>query len=219
MSGQESYEWTRYFDAVEGQPPRETLLAALDAFDAERRASQSISPAGWRPIAVDLGCGEGRDTLELLRRGWRVVAIDSSSEAIRRLMDKVPVEAMDRLEARVQRFEDARLPPVDLVNASFSLPHCDPSEFADLWRLVTAAITPGGRFSGQLFGIRDQWASVNPDGIARTFHDRTTVERLLHEARLAPERLEEIERDGKNAFGEPKRWHIFHIVARREGQR
>jgi len=64
-------EWSRYYDAV-SDDPRETLLDALDRFDAPG-------------VAADLGCGTGRDTVELLRRGWQVVAIDSEEEAIRRL--------------------------------------------------------------------------------------------------------------------------------------
>ena len=71
-----SRPWSRYYAAA-GQDPRETLLAALERFDAEGRAG----------LAVDLGCGTGRDTFELLRRGWRVLAIDAQSEALyRRLL-------------------------------------------------------------------------------------------------------------------------------------
>lgn len=217
MAVNEAYDWTRYFDAVKDLPPRDTLLKALDLHEAERRASQRLTTPGSdadRPLAVDLGCGDGRDTLELLRRGWRVIAIDSSPEAIRRLMDRVPIDHMDRVEARVQRFEDARLPPAQLVVASFSIPHTSPAEFPDLWRTVTRAIGPGGRFAGQLFGVKDEWA-LKPDGITRTYHTREQVDALLTDAALVPEMLDEVERDGKNAFGEPKHWHVYHIVARR----
>jgi len=210
----EAYDWSRYFDAVKGLPPRETLVRALDTFDAERRGAQSLIVPTNRPLAIDLGAGDGRDTLEMLARGWRVIAIDSSPEAARRILDRTPLEHMDRLEARVQRFEDAALVPADLVNASFSIPHCDPSEFPTLWTRLAGVIKPGGRFAGQLFGVNDQWATT-PDGIARTFHTRAEVDALLTTAGLVPEMLDEVEREGKNAFGEPKHWHVFHIVARR----
>ena len=80
-------EWARYYDAS-GDEPRDTLLAAADAFD---------TPG----VAVDLGCGAGRDTVELLRRGWRVVAIDSEAEAIRRLREKTGDD--ERLETQGAR--------------------------------------------------------------------------------------------------------------------
>lgn len=219
MSGNEAYDWTRYFDAVEGLPPRETLMKAIELYEADEQSSPRSRPPGYRPTAVDLGCGDGRDTRELLRRGWRVVSIDSSPEAIRRLMDKTPIDDLDRLEARVQRFQDAKLPPAALVNASFSIPHCEPAEFDNLWTITTAPIIPGGRFAGQLFGIRDDLIVKNPDGVTRTCHTRDQVDHLLERAGLVPEMLDEIEREGKNAFGEPKHWHVFHIVARKASTR
>lgn len=220
MAVNEAYDWTRYFDAVKDLPPRETVLRALELFEAERAAGQrlEVGPTAARPLAIDLGCGDGRDTMELLRRGWRVIAIDSTPDAMKRLMDRVPVEHMDRLEARVQRFEDARLAACQMVVASFSIPHTDPADFPDLWKNLTRAIAPGGRFAGQLFGVRDEWA-VKPDGVTRTYHTREQVETMLAEGGLAAEMLDEVERDGKNAFGEPKHWHVFHVVARKGGER
>ena len=214
MSKQEDYNWTRFFDATKDLPPRDTLLRALSLFEADWQASQCLDVVKNVPLGIDLGCGDGRDAKEMLRRGWRVLAIDSSSDAIHALMNHVDASCMTRLEARVQRFEDAVLPPATLVNASFSIPHCDPRDFPALWANATRAIKPEGRFSGQLFGVNDEWAR-KPDGVTRTYHTREQVESLLACAGLVPEFFDEVERPGKNAFGEPKHWHVFHIVARR----
>jgi len=53
-----------------------------------------------------------------------------------------------------------------LINSSFSLPFCNPSHFDKLWELINASILVGGRFSGDFFGIRDEWSN-NP---SFTFH-------------------------------------------------
>ena len=195
-------DWSRYYDAAASGPPRETLLLALDRFDAE-------GPAARR--AVDLGCGEGRDTAEMLRRGWHVLAIDAEAEAVRRLESRadIPAEARRRLTTRVARFEQARWPEAHLVNASFALPFCPPPFFATLWKRRVASLPPGGRFSGQLFGDRDAWAA-NPE---LSFQTRAEVEVLLRPFEV--ERLDEIEEDGTVATGEPKHWHLFHVVARK----
>jgi len=186
-------DWTRYYDAA-GMEPRDTLLAALAAFDVPG-------------LSVDLGCGTGRDTFELLRRGWRVVAIDAQEEAIRRL--RAVVGGEPRLETQVARYEDATLPECDLVNASWSLPFCSPWEFDAFWNRVVAALRAGGRFCGQLFGERDGWSAERDI----TFLTRVDAESLFCEFDL--ERFDEVEEDSRTALGEPKHWHVFHVVARK----
>lgn len=194
-------EWTAYYEAA-GDEPRSTLLEALRRFDGEERRER---------FAVDLGCGSGRDTLELLRRGWSVLAIDGTAEAIERLGARLGLDASERqrLETRVARFEDAEWPAADLVNSSFALPFCPPEAFPALWRRIEGSLRAGGRFSGHLFGDRDGWSGEDE----LTFQTRGEVESLL--AGFEVERLEEVEEDGSTATGKPKHWHLFHVVARR----
>lgn len=197
-------DWPGYFRAVAGGEPRQTLLDALGLFDAE--------PTPDARFAIDLGCGEGRDTAELLRRGWRVLATDGHPEALDHLADRsdIPPDAADRLTTRVETFEtlDA-LPPADLVNASFSLPFCVPEHFERVWDLVTAAVRTGGRFCGQIFGDRDTWAQI-PD---RSHFPRPHAERLFDAFIL--ESFREDEKDATDSSGNAKHWHVYHIVARK----
>lgn len=206
IPGDDPAFWPAYYDAVAGFPPRDTLLRAADEFD------KTPAPPGAR-LAIDLGCGHGRDSLELLRRGWRVIAIDSHPDGLARLRASTPPEFAGRLQSLQARYEDAEWPACHLVNASVSIPHCTPTDFPALWAKITASILPGGRFAGQLFGIRDEWATKPGDGVTRTYHSRQEVEAML--AGFEPEFLDEVERPGKTAAGEPKYWHIFHIVARK----
>jgi SAM-dependent methyltransferase len=193
-------EWTPYYEYA-GDDPRETLLDALARF---------AEPG----FAVDLGCGTGRDTFELLRRGWRVLAIDAEREAIERLLAETELDLSRletrRLETQVVRFEDAAWPDADLLNASFALPFCGPEHFRALWWRILASLRPGARFCGQLFGDRDEWASAHAE---MTFHTRGEVERLLSD--LDVEGLDEVEENGPTALEPVKHWHVFHVVARR----
>jgi SAM-dependent methyltransferase len=199
-----SRDWPGYFAATAGRPPRETLLAALERFEQNGPIDASAPP-----LAVDLGCGEGRDTAELLRRGWRVVAIDGHEDALTRLSARTDITAWDRLDMRLAAFEECQIPRCHLVNASFSLPFCAPDRFASLWRVITASIEPGGRFAGQFFGPLDSWAKL-PD---RSHQSRLEVEALLKG--YAIEELKEEERDGTDCTGQGKHWHVFHVVALR----
>ncbi|MEI6065488.1 MAG: class I SAM-dependent methyltransferase, partial [Pseudanabaena sp. ELA748] len=162
-------DWSAYYRAVAGRPPRDTLLKALDRCDAENAAK---SPR----FAVDLGCGDGRDTVELLNRGWQVLAIDGNEEAIAKLYDRKDIDST-WLETQVMRFESIDLPDsVDLINSSFALPFCRPENFPNLWNKITASLRNGGRFCGQLFGDRDTWATVYPN---MTHYPQEKVEELL----------------------------------------
>src|SRR5262249_26775102 len=59
-SADSSARWAAYYDKLRDRPPRRTLITALDRF----------GPSAAGSLAVDLGCGDGRDVVELLRRGW-----------------------------------------------------------------------------------------------------------------------------------------------------
>jgi tellurite methyltransferase len=74
--------WIRFLDATAHIPPRDTLVRALDLFEAEGHPVDG-------DLAIDLGCGAGNDALEILRRGWRLRAIDAHPEAVRRVTELV----------------------------------------------------------------------------------------------------------------------------------
>lgn len=196
------HDWTAYYSAVVGRPPRDTLLTALACFEVEKSVPNS-------QFAVDLGCGEGRDTVELLRRGWRVLGIDGENEAIARLLSRSDIN-LNYLETQIVRFEQVNLPEnVDLINASFALPFCPPEHFPGLWEKIVLSLRSGGRFCGQLFGDRDSWAIYS----SMNHHTREQVEMLLQPFEV--EMLEEEDHPGKTALGEDKHWHLFQIVARK----
>ena len=190
--------WAAYYEKTGGRPPRDTLLRALDAFDAEGPVSERL--------AVDLGAGGGRDTIEMLRRGWRVLAIDASPDSADKLG---ALSGAGPLEVEVARFEATDWPPCDLVNSSFALPLCSPEAFPVVWSKIVGNLKPGGRFAGQFYGDRDSW--VGRDGMV--FHTRVETEALL--AGFAVEWFEEEEDDSTTPRGEAKHWHVFHIVARK----
>ena len=195
-------DWAAYYEETGRRQPRQTLIRALDAFDREGRPD--------RALAADLGCGSGRDTIEILRRGWLVHAVDASPDAIEGLLTRDDLPADASIEIQLTRYEHMMLPPCDLINAAFSLPLCPPSAFPRVWQTVRDALKVGGRFSGQLYGNRDSWAGH--DGI--TFHTREQLDSLLSGLKI--EFLEEEEEDSVTPRGTPKHWHIFHIVTKRQ---
>lgn len=164
--------------------------------------------AGQDRLAIDLGCGEGTDALELLARGWLVLAADAEPAGLALLRAHIPPAAAGRIRVLHASFTEADLPSADLIHAGFSLPFCPAREFPALRARIRRALAPGGIFAGQLFGTRDTRAD-DPD---MTFYARHQVETLLDGLDIL--RLEETERDG-HAFSGPKHWHTFGILARK----
>ena len=195
--------WTDFYQATSGRPPHQTLLTALTRFEAE-------TPDSEPGLAIDLACGAGRDTFELLRRGWQVLAVDRQPEAIAYTEAQALPAWKARLQTQVAAFEQLRLPPARLVNASFALPFCEPRIFEKFWTEIAQALPPGGRFAGHFFGPNDSWAN-SPE---MTFHTEVEVRALFAEFEL--ELFQETEEDGKTALGDSKHWHIFAVVARKQ---
>ena len=46
--------------------------------------------AGAGRMAIDLGCGDGTDTLALLDRGWSVLAVDIEPAGLALLRSRIP---------------------------------------------------------------------------------------------------------------------------------
>ncbi len=197
-------DWRAYYEATAGRPPRPTLLWTLERCE----------PCCARRWAIDLGCGDGRDTIELLRRGWSVLAIDAEKLALERLGRRPDLPEAAQLTTLCGKFEELDWPlrdwpEVDLINASFALPLCPPQLFPGLWAKITVSLASGGYFAGQLYGERDDWAG-NP---MMTILDEAGARRLL--ATYVIERFEVEESDAVTPRGKKKHWHIFHIVARK----
>ncbi|HTQ33562.1 MAG TPA: class I SAM-dependent methyltransferase, partial [Stellaceae bacterium] len=110
------------------------------------------------------------------------------------------------------RYEDFPYPDgvFQLVNAEFSLPFVSGGDIAAVLAGLLGSVRPGGIFTGQLFGPHDSW---NVPGSGMNFHTRAEVVQLFTGWTLLE--LNEEDHPGTTKLGEPKHWHIFHILARK----
>jgi SAM-dependent methyltransferase len=191
--------WEEYYRAIEGRPPRPLFLDALEFLPTPK-------PGDPTPVAVDLGCGDGTETLALLARGWAVTAVDGAPEAIALLRASVAPAASARLTTVVSAFHQVELPDADFVHASLSLPFCAPGEFGEIWRRIKKALRRRAIFVGHFFGQNDSWAGT-PD---MTFQTREELDVLF--AGFDIHMLKEEDEDGEAVSG-PKHWHVFHVIA------
>jgi hypothetical protein len=193
------FNWTEYYNNHRNSKPTYTLLKGLRYFN-DRKISLSKK-------SIDIGSGQGTDVGELLNQGWDVLAVDKELEAEKIIIDRFSKFHGKKLITQVQKMESIIIPEITLVNASFSLPFCNPNKFSNLWSEITAKLSIGGIFCGQLFGLEDSWASNNN----MTFHHRNSLDSLFNNFRI--HLLHEENKISKTSSGEEKKWHIFHLVA------
>ena len=192
--------WNEHYSKTKHLAPSAMLIKALTLFDQEQL---------YLKQAIDLGCGTGTDTLELLKKGWKVISIDKQKEAIEHLQEQTQLAFRANLTLIHKAFESVNLPEVQFINASFSLPFCEPHQFDAFWQRITKAIVSKGRFAGQFFGPNDTW-SINEKML---FHTEKQVRNLFDSFEI--EFLKEVEIEGKTLGGRKKHWHIFHVVAKK----
>jgi 2-polyprenyl-3-methyl-5-hydroxy-6-metoxy-1,4-benzoquinol methylase len=107
------------------------VVDALDVFE----------PTG---DVLELACGTGLWTQQLVRHAGRVTAVDAAAEVIainrQRLGPDAPVEYV---QADLFSWRPSR--QYDVVFFSFWLSHVPPERFDAFWDLVRSALKPGGR--------------------------------------------------------------------------
>ena len=99
MADDGNADWAGYYAWSVGREPRPLLLAACQELEA-----------GQYRLAIDLGCGEGTDALELLARGWSVLAVDAEPAGLALLRARIPSPAAGRVRVLRASFTEADLP-------------------------------------------------------------------------------------------------------------
>ena len=195
---QKEFIWSEYYKIHHDRPPNHTLVKALEFFTSNTN--------GLSRTAVDIGCGNGHDTVELLKNNFSVLAMDKEDEAINLLMKNIQKDT-PLLTTEVSTMETFIMPQVSLVNASYSLPFCDPDIFRSFMKMIEKNISNKGLFCGQLFGVDDDWNYRND----MNFHTKEDVKEIFSNFNFIL--FEEVNEDSTIADGSPKHWHLFHIVA------
>jgi tellurite methyltransferase len=206
-----SFDSTRcaaYLDGTREAPPREQLLRAV-----------RLLPEGRRGSALDIGCGPGKEVVELLRAGFQVTAIDPYQSMVdlteSRVLEHAPA-ARARLGVTCARIEDfaPNLPAsgFDLVHAGFVLPFVAARNFERVFDALRTCVAPSGLFAGQFFGPDDEFLRTSPAG-SMTSHRAGEVPPLLRGFEIIEH--QEVNRAGFIGSGRPKWWHVHHVIARR----
>lgn len=147
--------------------------------------------------ALDVGAGEGRNSLWLARRGWRVTAIDISGVALERLAAQAREHGLsittELADSNAFLARGGRFDLVVIANM-----HPEPAERTEMLARASEALAPGGH----LFLVGHHVSSLGKAGPPQA--DRLYTEEMLRTAFPGLEILRLERREGRHGdTGEP----------------
>ena len=175
-----------------------------------KEVSNLVRNLKFKGTALDLGCGSGRDTIELLKNGWKVISIDfaNTKDLIESKLTYKEIQNFKFIEGK---FENVNLEKNDLTIAYFSLQYCESSKFQYLWQNIENNLNKNGFFMGNFLGNNDSWKNLDKPLI---FFSKESVLKLFENFEII--KFDEIEKDGKTGLGIEKHWHIFNVIAKKK---
>jgi SAM-dependent methyltransferase len=182
----EREDWDRRFrerGLVHGGEPDPTVVAEVDRLAPGR--------------ALDLGCGQGRNSVWLVRNGWTVTGVDFSDVALAAAREAAP--GAEWVQADLRDYEPDRT-AYDLVLYAFvQLPA---RERREILERAARALAPGGTLlvvGHDLLNLTEGWAGPSDARVLFTPDD--VVPELPG---LAVERAERVRRPVTDEEGRPQ---------------
>lgn len=171
-------------------------------------AHQFLGNMTTNRIAVDCGCGTGRDTLYLLEKGYQVYAFDSDIKCLETLSEHPLAAANPNLDVQVCSFADYAFPRANLINASACLFFCRREEFYLLWSKIKQSLYNGGVFCGHFLGAVDL---DDNETLPVLTHTKKELEQLLSSFYIVS--WQEKHEYSAQLTGKKRAWLVHTIIA------
>ncbi|MCM0148639.1 class I SAM-dependent methyltransferase [Photobacterium galatheae] len=191
-------DWQTYLSPSALQPPRTHLIEAHQLLGDQLRGK----------VAVDCGCGRGRDTFFLLENQYRVYAFDNHLESLRQLSTHPLAASNPLLDLQHCSFSEYRFPKAHLVNASASLFFCPRQDFYAVWQKIVQCLYPGGLFCGHFLGMNGDETDYSEQVMTLS---RQELERLFSQFYVVSwQQRHEV---SSRLTGTKHQWHIHTFIA------
>jgi len=161
-----------------GKPIHRTKLTVTDSFNRVYGEPDDPFYYGLKPSeelelflnethplmgeALDLGCGEGRNSLLLAHYGYHVHAVDSSSQGIQKLEKYAHSQGLDTIDGEVADVRTVQLTTncYDAIVAVTILDHILEEEGKKVAEALIDALKPGGFVFIEAFTVHDPAANT-----------------------------------------------------------
>ncbi|MGH7240160.1 MAG: class I SAM-dependent methyltransferase [Candidatus Saccharimonadales bacterium] len=120
---------------------------------------RAIMLSGRASRAVEIGCGDGRDAAEIIKRVERYEGFDPSSAMLALAKDKLPSASFVLADAVSYQYPR----DVDIIFAFASLLHINRADMRRVIRLAADCLRPGGIFYISLKWANEYHSAVKKD--------------------------------------------------------
>ena len=185
---------------------RDDAVAEVGTGTETRAGARAEAGAGGEAVARD----DAEARAGAVARGEAVTRAEGGTQA--RAGTGAGAGPRDRLTVAVMDLAEVeRLPGADLVYSGYSLQYIPPERFRRVWAAIRGGLRPGGLVAVNLLGDRDEWAGTPGE----TFLAEAEVRALFDGLEIV--HFAEEDADGP-AYGGPKHWHVFDVIARAPAQ-
>jgi demethylmenaquinone methyltransferase/2-methoxy-6-polyprenyl-1,4-benzoquinol methylase len=140
LESQRRYYDLRADDYGDATAPADRTVRGFMSPDDVAAIVDDLAPTG---AVLELACGPGGFTRELVRHADTVTAVDASARMIERNRREIAEPSVEYVCADLFTWRPGRR--FDLVFFGFWLSHVPPTEFDRFWSVLRTALRPGGR--------------------------------------------------------------------------
>jgi len=172
------------------------------------------------PVAIDLGCGGGVDSIFFAKQGYSVYAVDQSTNVIQDTINNMIASGQltqgeaNNIHIVSADFEkiakgEVELPKADIVYSNFSLPFYTPQnseDYANLMKNLTATLNEGGVIATTMLGKNDEWKNCS-------LNSKEDIEKYYGDFKVLQNNEKEVEAPCQN--GDMKHWDVVESVFRK----
>jgi tellurite methyltransferase len=175
---------TDTFNLVYGEPDDPFYYGLKPSEELELFLNETHPPMGE---ALDLGCGEGRNSLLLARYGYHVHAVDSSSQGVQKLEKYAHSQGLATIDGEVAdvRTVQLRASCYDAIVAVTILDHITKEEGKKVAETIIDALKPGGFVFIEAFTVHDPAANATKKEHETISETASFVQHYFDEGELA----------------------------------
>ena len=175
---------TDSFNRVYGEPDDPFYYGLKPSEELELFLNETHPPMGE---ALDLGCGEGRNSLLLARNGYHVHAVDSSSQGVQKLEKYAQSQGLATIGGEVAdvRTIQLRTSFYDAIVAVTILDHITKEEGTKVAETIIDALKPGGFVFIEVFTVHDPAANATKKEHDTISETASFVQHYFDEGELA----------------------------------